>query len=108
MSDEIESRPTWDATFSEALIGKVMLAGITYLNHDESLIEQQEFFGEVLSADSQKGILLRLHGRRLGEQYNLPPDMRSIVRASLGEYRLRSTGEIVENPDYLVTFDVYR
>ncbi|MDS4074569.1 MAG: hypothetical protein RKO68_01160 [Candidatus Accumulibacter sp.] len=106
MSDDIESREVWDAGLAELLPGKTLLVGITYVESDGSLIEQQQFFGEVQSAHPRQGILLTLNGRRAGEQYNLPPDTRSINPAAPGEYRLRSTGEVVVDPDYTVTFSL--
>lgn len=106
MSDNIDSREVWDASLAESLSGKCLLVGIAYVTEDGSLIEQQQFFGEVQSAHPRQGILLALRGRRAGEQYNLPPDTRSINLAAPGEYRLRSTGEVVVNPDYTVTFSL--
>jgi len=50
--------------------------------------------------------LLSLEGQRTGEEYNLPPDTRSFRRAGPGEYRLRSTGETVIDPDFTVTFSI--
>ena len=106
MSDDIDERPVWDATLAESVVGKVVLVGLTYLAADGGLIEQQQFFGTVVSADSRKGILLSLKGQRASEQYNLPPDTRAIEIASSGEYRLCGTGEVVIDPDYTVMFSI--
>jgi hypothetical protein len=106
MSDDIYERPVWDETLAKDVVGKVVLVGLTYLEADGTLIEQQQFFGIVVSADSRKGILLSLRGQRAGEQDNLPPDTRAIEIASTGEYRLRATGEVVTDPDYTVMFSI--
>jgi GNAT superfamily N-acetyltransferase len=106
MSDDIHERPVWDETIAKDVVGKVLLVGLTYLEANGELIEQQQFFGTVVSADSRKGILLSLEGRRAGEQYNLPPDTRGIEIASRGEHRLRATGEVVIDPDYTVMFSI--
>jgi hypothetical protein len=106
MSDDIDERPVWDETIATDVVGKVVLVGLTYLEADGKLIEQQQFFGTVESADSRKGILLSLKGQRAGEQYNLPPDTRAIEIASAGEYRLRATGEVVTDPDYTAMFSI--
>lgn len=108
MSDEIPSKPVWDARLAEALPDAVLLVGITYLAADGSLIEQQQFFGRVQSAHHAEGIALVLEGRRGGERYTLPPDTRSLSRAEPGNYRLRSTGEVVVNPDFTVSFSLQR
>jgi hypothetical protein len=106
MSDDIDERPVWDETIAKDAVGKIVLVGLTYLEADGGLIEQQQFFGTVVSADSRKGILLSLGGRRAGEPYNLPPDTRAIEIASTGEYRLRGTGEVVTDPDYTAMFSI--
>jgi len=104
MNDDIDSREVWNFAIAEALIGKILLVGITYLNEQGEVIEQQQFFGRVCSAHPHQGILLALQGQREGEHYTLPPDTRSIVEAVPGEYRLYSTGEIVVNPNFTATF----
>ena len=106
MSGDIDERPAWDETLAKGVVGKVVLVGLTHLEANGELIEQQQFFGTVVSADSRKGILLSLEGRRAGEQFNLPPDTRAIEIASRGEYRLRATGEVVVDPDYTVMFSI--
>jgi hypothetical protein len=99
-------RPVWEPALAKAVRGKVLLVGITYLSAEGQLLEQQQFFGKVASANSKRGVLLSLLGTRAGEQYNLPPDTRSINPASPGVYRLRASGEEVVNPDFTVTFEV--
>lgn len=86
------------------LIGKVMLVGITYYTHDDMLIEQKQYFGEVVEANDR---LIRIR-RDNGELFTIPPDLRSTHRAKPGEYRLRSTGEIVVNPDYLSMWNIHK
>ena len=106
MSHDIDERPVWDENLADSIVGKVVLVGLTYLDADGRLVEQQQFFGRVATADSRKGILLSLEGQRAGEKCNLPPDTRAIEIASSGEYRLRGTGEVVTDPDYTVMFSI--
>lgn len=94
----------WDEALAANLPGKLLLVGLTYFDSNGELIEEQQFCGEVVSASATSGILLNLQGKRRGEQYTLPPDMRSFRAASAGEYKLRSTGEVVVNPDFTVMF----
>lgn len=86
------------------LLGKVLLIGITYYTHDNQLIEQIQVYGEVV-VSNEEYVQIR---RKNGELFNMPPDLRSTRPAQPGEYQLRSTGEIVVNPDYLATWSVYR
>jgi hypothetical protein len=107
MNNEVEEEPPWNASLAKTLPGQMVLVGLAYFDADaEEPFEQQQMFGRVVSADARKGILLSLEGQRTGEQFNLPPDTRSFREAEPGEYRLRSTGEVVVNPDFSVTFSI--
>ena len=85
------------------LIGKVLLVGLTYYTHDECQIEKKQFYGIVESAD-EKSIRLR---KASGEILYLPPELEALECAAPGEYRLRSTGEIVSNPDFTAFWNIY-
>lgn len=109
LSDEdLDARFVWDDDIAAELVGRVMLAGISYIEPDGSVARRQQVFGEVVSVDPRRGIAIRLMGSRAGETFRLPPDTRSIQPASPGEYRLHSTNEVVVDPDFLVTFAVHR
>lgn len=89
---------------SESYIGKHLLIGITYLDHEGAFIEQKQFHGVIVRINESEGIVIKLHDSEL--EYKLPPDLNSLQPAPKGEYRLRSTGEIVTDPDYLTTWTV--
>jgi hypothetical protein len=108
VSQDVEARETWDTLIAADLVGKLLLVGVSYFAADGSFIEQQQFFGRVASAGKDGGIVLDLEGSRLGEQFCLPPDTRSVYKAAPGDYRLRSTGEVVVDPDYTATYTVQR
>ena len=78
--------------------------GITYYAHDNTYIEQKQFWGTVVSANND-GIKIRQSN---GEFFNLPPDLSSTEPAPQGEYKLKSTGEIIINPDYFATWSLYK
>jgi hypothetical protein len=103
-----KSRPVWDENLATELTGELVLVGLTHWNSDGSVDRREQFFGIVQSADKHAGILLNLKGTHAGCRYNLPPDLRSYFKASPGNYRLRSTNEVVTNPDFTVTFSVHR
>ncbi len=90
-----------EITFDE-LIGKVLLVGITYYTHDNEYIEQKQFYGTVTEANET---IIRVK-QKDGTDFTLPPDLSSTKRARQGEYKLRSTGEIVVNPDFLATWNL--
>lgn len=107
MNNEFPKDHPWDASLAKNLPGQLVLVGLAYFEVDsEAPFEQQQLFGRVVTADERKGILLSLEGQRTGEEFNLPPDTRSFRQAGPGEYRLRSTGETVVNPDFTVTFSI--
>jgi hypothetical protein len=106
VSDNIDDRTVWDDDLAQRLIGKVMLVGLTYMDVEGAVVEQQQFFGQVVSVDRCKGILVALSGVRSGEHFNLPPDTRAIDTAAPGEYRLRATGDVAVNPDYTAVFSI--
>lgn len=84
------------------LLGKVMLIGFTYYSADHVAVEQKQFWGTVIESN-EKGINVR---QKNGGIISLPPDLCSTKPAPPGEYRLRSTGEIVVDPDFLTTWNV--
>jgi hypothetical protein len=107
MSNDIEDEHPWNAALASTLPGQLVLVGLAYFEVDaEEPFEQQQLFGRVVSADEGRGIRLALEGRRAGEEFILPPDTRSFHQPGPGEYRLRTTGEVVINPDFTVTFSI--
>ena len=88
------------------LIGKRVLVGITTLDFHGNLRSQEQVHGRIDIADPKQGLLIELQGVGDGRKYSLPPDLRSFEYAPSGEYRLRSTGEVVTDPDFLVTWTV--
>lgn len=101
-----DTQPEWDAQTATELVGKRVLIGITFVTGDCS--EQEQMFGAIAETDPQRGVRIALQGSRAGEDYWLPPDLRSFFVASPGEYRLRSTGEVVVDPDWIATWTIER
>lgn len=87
-----------------SFVGKHVLIGVTYLDHDGALIEQAQFHGNIVRINEHEGIVVRLNGS--GDEYTLPPDLNSLREAPAGEYRLRSTGELVVDPDLLTSWTI--
>jgi hypothetical protein len=88
---------------AETYIGKHLLVGITYLDHEENVVEQVQLHGTITKID-ETVIAIRLNDS--DEEFTLPPDLDAIQEAAPGEYRLRSTGEVVINPDFLGSWTV--
>ena len=88
-------------TYDE-LLGKTILAGLTYYSANNVFVEQKQVWGKVIKAD-ESGLEIQQNDRNI---FGLPPDLTAIDCAAPGEYSLKSTGEVVKNPDYLVTYSV--
>ncbi len=88
----------------EDVLGRILLAGISYYSQDSELLERVQIWGTVVEADD-RAIAVR---RSNGEVFTLPPDLSAIRRANKGEYALKTTGEIVIDPDFLSTWSITR
>ena len=91
-----------DVALAESYIGKHLLVGVTYQDHDGTLIEQKQFHGTIVRINEQEGVVIRLQNS--AEEFKLPPDLDSLKDAPEGEYRLHSTNEIIVNPDLVTTW----
>jgi hypothetical protein len=89
---------TWDD-----VIGKHVLVGITYVDNDDTVIEQRQMHGTIVSANDE-AVYIEVAG--LEEAQWLPPHLEAYEEAGKGDYRLRTTGEVVTDPDFLSTWTI--
>jgi hypothetical protein len=88
----------------DELIGKYVLVGITFLDREGRVIEQFQTYGPVVLVDDNTGIVLeKIDG---SGNFCIPPDLNSLRPAPKGQYRLHSTGEILDDPDFISTWTV--
>jgi hypothetical protein len=87
------------------MVGKYVLVGITYVDAADRPVEQRQFHGVIESANERDGFAIRVDDRTVEW---LPPHVAAFENAAAGEYRLRSTGEVVTDPDLLSTWIVQR
>jgi hypothetical protein len=85
------------------LLGAHILVGITRLDRAGRVAEQRQFHGHVVRASRGEGFVIV---NAFGEELRLPPDGMAFAPADPGEYRLRSTGEVVVDPDYTATWTI--
>jgi hypothetical protein len=88
-------QPTRISGDGSQYLGKRLLVGITYENEQGEAIRQEQFHGLIVEAGEGEIVIKR---NDTGERKSLPPQL---TPARPGEYRLRSTGEVVVDPDYL-------
>lgn len=103
MSD-VGERPPWNESAARRLLGKDVLVGLTFERPSGGVIVQVQLHGAVTRVDAHHGIGIKRRGS--GELFWLPPDLRAFEEAAPGEYRLRSTGETVIDPDFLTAWTV--
>jgi hypothetical protein len=98
---------SWDQEEADDFLGLTVLVGVTALAHDGKTVKwQAQYHGRIVSADRTEGIKVACEGRWVGTTMVLPPVLGAFQPAKPGEYRLRSTGETVQNPDLTTTWSV--
>ncbi len=87
--------------FKELIKGKVFLIGLTFIDHDEKIIEEYQTSG-IVNELTDKGIFKFI--RTDGSIFSLPYEPESIKPAAKGEYREKSTNNIIIDPDFITTW----
>ena len=106
-SEDTKGPPAWDQEEADWLVGKYVLVGVTYLESDgETVKSQGQYHGRIVSADRTAGIAIECEGKWAGKTMCLPPILEAFHPADPGDYRLRSTGEVVKDPEILATWSV--
>jgi hypothetical protein len=105
--DASDEPPPWDQEEADWLIDKYVLVGFTWLEPDNKTVTAQgQYHGRIVAADKQHGFKVECEGVWAGRTMGLPPDLRAFRPAAPGEYKLRSTGEVVTDPDVLATWTI--
>lgn len=89
---------------STELLGSHLLVGLTYLRPDGELAERLQFHGTVESVGEDVVAVRRADN---GEVFTLPSMPETYEPAPRGEYRLKGTGEVVVDPDFMCTMTVH-
>lgn len=95
------------------LINKTCLIGLSYFDLDGALLKQSQLCGTVTSADQEEGISIQLQGKKTVETekapvFILPPTLSAWFTAPPGNYKNPESGIDIKDPDYLVTWDIYK
>ena len=98
----------WDEELAETLRGAYVLIGVTYQSASGEIESRAQMHGRISVVDRERGILIALEGARAGDSFHLPPSLASFHAAAPGEYRLKSTGEVVVDPDYTSSWTITR
>lgn len=98
------SADAWDDQKAAWLVGKYALVGVAWTEKGAERAEQ--YHGRIVSADPEVGISVECEGTWKGETFVIPPSTDFVQPAQPGEYRLRTTGETIVNPDVLTTWRI--
>lgn len=103
----------------ESILGKTALVGLSYFDTNGELLQQRQLCGTVVETDEEKGIALKLIKSKEAEKKNqeekpadehfvLPSSLTCWFNAPAGHYKNPASGVDIENPDYLVTWDIHQ
>ncbi len=79
-------------------IGKHVLIGITFKNGKGEVVEHVQTHGRIVAVEDKGISVEKADG---SGNFGLPPGTQWLKPAPPGDYRLKSTGEVVVNPDFL-------
>lgn len=99
--DEVEY--TLDEEQARSVIGMRVVVELTYVDARGAVQSVEDFVGVVDRVNLEDGLVLRLAS---SQERALPPDLSNLQPAVPGAHRLKSTDEVVENPDYVAAWTV--
>lgn len=89
--------------FQRYLKGKLFLIGLTFVDKDGKIIERYLTHG-IVKRLTNDGIFNILRDDQ--SIFQIPYDKDTIKLAKEGQYRETSTGEIIDHPDFIMTWEV--
>ena len=95
----------------EDLLLKTCVVGVSYFDLNGALMKQNQYCGQVVKVDAENGIAITLRHTDptvVTADFIVPPNLDAWFKAPPGQYRHAPSGVDMENPDYLVTWNVYR
>jgi hypothetical protein len=95
----------------EDVLGKTCVIGLSYFDRQGGLMKQSQYAGSVAKVDPEQGISVQLRHADAGveqAEFILPPNLDAWFKAPPGRYRHAPSGVDIENPDYVVTWNIHR
>lgn len=105
MSEKIFAGCVFDPKQAETMIGKTVLVSLTCMNDFGDLEAFEQYAGKILRINNEEGLVLKREDTQ--EEFNLPPDLDHYIPAKKGDYKLAESATIINDPDYLVEWDIY-
>lgn len=98
-----EGPPVIEEGLIERVTGKYLLVGLTILSPDGDVVQQREMHGRVRAVSVAEGLVVVSPN---GQEWRLPPEAGGLEPAPPGRYRLRSTGEEIQDPDFFYNWTI--
>ena len=95
----------------EDLVSRTCVIGVSYFDNDGALLKQTQFAGQVSKVDAEHGISVTLRHTDTSTpaaEFIVPPNLDAWFKAPPGRYHHAASGVDIENPDFLVAWDVHR
>lgn len=77
---------------------------MTYLNNLDQVERRTQLSGTI-SKIEENGIFVNLDD---GKVFSLPPDLSAIEVAPPGDYKFKTTGKVVVNPDFMTSWTIHK
>ncbi len=84
-------------------VGKHLLMSLIYLNATGAVDHKVQLHGIITRINEA---IIAVNLQDTGEEFTLPADLSALTVAAEGEYRLKPSGTVVVNPDYLVVYTI--
>lgn len=94
---------TWDNA-QEKMVGRTTTVELKHVDATGKTLFYEHTFGTIVSVDKADGVWIDCMGVRTGTKLALPGYLTNFMEAPAGMYRMQTTGEEVENPDFVSTW----
>lgn len=84
-------------------VGKHLLISLTSLDQAGEVRHKVQMHGIITRINEA---IIAVERQNTGEEFTIPADMDALTAAAEGEYRLKPSGEVVVNPDYLTVWTI--
>ncbi len=105
MTEKVFAGCVFDPAQADKMLGKTVLVSLTCMNDYGDLQAFEQFAGKILRITNEDGLVVERQDTQ--EEFNLPPDLDHYEAAKPGQYKLAESEVVIENPDYLVEWDIY-
>ncbi|HWE47282.1 MAG TPA: hypothetical protein VG407_14760 [Caulobacteraceae bacterium] len=96
---------TWENA-EKTLVGKLTLVELQHVDARGKQLLLEHAYGTIASVDQKNGIFIDCQGIRTGTKLALPGELSPFKAARPGLYKLETTGEEIEDPDFFSTWTI--